>query len=181
MGFELVGEWGKFKQFVAEMKEKIPEASKLALHRVGLKAQRDLRTGVLSGAPGGKPYPPNHPFTVQRKGSSKPMVHHGDFVGAINYQMVADNAVFVGIKRGARKHGSLDTVNLAEIHERGCIIKVTPKMRAYLHSQGLHLKPSTQYIRIPPRPTFGPVWEAENENYAKLLVETVAKEVARLL
>lgn len=40
---------------------------------------------------------------------------------------------------------------LAGIHEYGCKIKVTDKMRAYLHSQGLHLKASTEYITIPER------------------------------
>lgn len=40
---------------------------------------------------------------------------------------------------------------LAGIHEYGCKIKVTDKMRAYLHSQGLHLKTSTEYITIPER------------------------------
>lgn len=40
---------------------------------------------------------------------------------------------------------------LAGIHEYGCRIKVTDKMRAYLHSQGLHLKKSTEYITIPER------------------------------
>lgn len=40
---------------------------------------------------------------------------------------------------------------LASIHEYGCIIPVTPKMRAYLHRQGLHLKATTTEIRIPER------------------------------
>lgn len=40
---------------------------------------------------------------------------------------------------------------LAGIHEYGCNIKVTDKMRAYLHGQGLHLKDSTKYITIPER------------------------------
>ncbi|PNV62217.1 hypothetical protein C0033_08880 [Clostridium sp. chh4-2] len=40
---------------------------------------------------------------------------------------------------------------LAGIHEYGCKIEVTDKMRAYLHSQGLHLKDSTKYITIPER------------------------------
>lgn len=40
---------------------------------------------------------------------------------------------------------------LAGIHEYGCKIKVTDKMRAYLHSQGLHLKADTEYITIPER------------------------------
>lgn len=40
---------------------------------------------------------------------------------------------------------------LAGIHEYGCKIKVTDKMRVYLHGQGLHLKASTEYITIPER------------------------------
>ena len=40
---------------------------------------------------------------------------------------------------------------LAAIHEYGCEIAVTPKMRAFLHGQGLHLKPSTTVIKIPER------------------------------
>ncbi len=40
---------------------------------------------------------------------------------------------------------------LAGIHEYGCNIKVTPKMRTYLHSKGLHLKASTSIIKIPER------------------------------
>ena len=40
---------------------------------------------------------------------------------------------------------------LAGIHEYGCNIPVTPKMRAYLHHQGLHLKDSTTVIKIPER------------------------------
>lgn len=40
---------------------------------------------------------------------------------------------------------------LASIHEYGCNIPVTDKMRAFLHSKGLHLKKSTKYICIPER------------------------------
>ena len=40
---------------------------------------------------------------------------------------------------------------LARIHEYGCKIKVTDKMRAFLHKKGLHLKASTEFITIPER------------------------------
>ena len=40
---------------------------------------------------------------------------------------------------------------LAGIHEYGCHIPVTKKMRAYLHSIGVHLKKSTTEIVIPER------------------------------
>lgn len=58
-----------------------------------------------------------------------------------------------GMKGKSVKVGALvgDNAWLAGIHEYGCNIPVTPKMRAFLHSQGLHLKQSTKYIRIPER------------------------------
>lgn len=40
---------------------------------------------------------------------------------------------------------------LAAIHEYGCKIPVTPKMRMWLHRNGLHLKNSTTEITIPER------------------------------
>lgn len=40
---------------------------------------------------------------------------------------------------------------LAAIHEYGCKITVTPKMRVWLHAHGLHLKDSTTHITIPER------------------------------
>lgn len=40
---------------------------------------------------------------------------------------------------------------LASIHEYGCKIPVTDKMRAFLHHRGIHLKASTTVITIPER------------------------------
>lgn len=40
---------------------------------------------------------------------------------------------------------------LASIHEYGCRIKVTDKMRNYLAATGLHLKATTTHITIPER------------------------------
>lgn len=40
---------------------------------------------------------------------------------------------------------------LAGIHEYGCKILVTDKMRAWLAANGLHLKPTTTHITIPER------------------------------
>ncbi len=40
---------------------------------------------------------------------------------------------------------------IARVHEFGCTINVTPKMRKYLHGKGLHLKRAAGTIRIPER------------------------------
>ena len=66
---------------------------------------------------------------------------------------------------------------LAGIHEYGCNIEVTPKMRAYLHAQGLHLSKDTKYIKIPER-SFLRNGHDENaqeimDNCAKAIVQVV--------
>lgn len=56
---------------------------------------------------------------------------------------------------------------LASIHEYGCRIKVTPKMRAYLHRKGLHLKKSTTEIVIPERSFLRSGFDANHEKILK--------------
>lgn len=58
-----------------------------------------------------------------------------------------------GLKKRTVKVGALqgDYAWLAGIMEYGCNIPVTPKMRAFLSANGLHLKKSTTVIRIPER------------------------------
>ncbi|NLB56586.1 MAG: hypothetical protein GX811_12655 [Lentisphaerae bacterium] len=56
---------------------------------------------------------------------------------------------------------------IAAVHEFGCKITVTPKMRAYLHSQGLHLKASTKQINIPERSFIRAGFDEQKERYEK--------------
>lgn len=65
---------------------------------------------------------------------------------------------------------------LAAIHEYGCHITVTPKMRAYLHYQGLHLSPNTTTIKIPERSFLRAGHDAHAENLLKK-AEILLKQV----
>jgi phage gpG-like protein len=58
---------------------------------------------------------------------------------------------------------------LAGIHEYGCTITVTPKMRAFLHRQGLHLKDSTKVIKIPERSFLR---TGHDENVDRIIAQT---------
>ena len=61
-----------------------------------------------------------------------------------NLEMIKGSGIEVGVIKGEHKW-------LAGIHEYGCNIEVTPKMRAYLRGRGLYLKKSTTHIHIPER------------------------------
>jgi hypothetical protein len=62
---------------------------------------------------------------------------------------------------------------LAAIHEYGLEIEVTDKMRGFLATQGLHLKKTTKYIKIPERSFLR---SSHDEN-----AEAVLKEAERAL
>lgn len=56
---------------------------------------------------------------------------------------------------------------LASIHEYGCRIRVTEKMRAFLHSKGFHLKDSTTEIVIPERSFLRAGFDKHHESVVK--------------
>lgn len=66
---------------------------------------------------------------------------------------------------------------IATVQEFGCNIDVTPKMRAYLHSQGLHLKASTKQITIPERSFIRSGFDEQKDRYE----ERAAKMLDRVL
>lgn len=60
-----------------------------------------------------------------------------------------------------------DILMIANINEFGCSIKVTPKMRNYLHVIGIHLKKDTEEINIPERSFIRGGYDAEQNNIIK--------------
>lgn len=80
------------------------------------------------------------------------------------------------VKPRPTKHhsGKITLKHLFMIHEYGCIIKVTEKMRAYLHVIGIHFKANKTFVRIPPRPAFKKAYDklvrgkARKENVARV-------------
>jgi len=74
---------------------------------------------------------------------------------------MADHEVEIGIfgdeAEGPVGDSQITMRDLAVILHEGCDIPVTPKMRAYLHSLGLHLSADTEHIHIPPRPFVDPI------------------------
>lgn len=70
---------------------------------------------------------------------------------------------------------------IATVQEFGCKIDVTPKMRAYLHSQGLHLKASTKQINIPERSFIRSGFDEQKDRYetraAKMLDKVLHLEM----
>lgn len=65
---------------------------------------------------------------------------------------------------------------IATVNEFGCQIKVTDKMRAYLHYHGLHLKQDTEYINIPERSYMRKTFD-EKKNKIDKMIQLSLKEL----
>ena len=92
-------------------------------------------------------------------------------------------SIKVGIigKEAGQKHPDSDLTNaeLGAIHEFGCTITVTDKMRNYLHSQGLHLKKGTMTVVIPTRSFLRmPLMSAESKKeLRRVIVDSIGGEI----
>ena len=168
---ELTGDWGKLANLLdpSRLKGKLHQAAA----RVGNYGASEVKKGIRSGAPAGQKFAPLHPATIAHKGSSKPLIDKGDLLGSVTYEIPAPDTVFIGVKKTA--NGGADQANIAAVHEFGCTIAVTPKMRAYLHYEGIHLKAATQYIHIPARPFLRPIFNSNEfrENIAKIYLMAI--------
>lgn len=105
-----------------------------------------------------------HPFSESRKIEAgydrpkAPLYGAGDSLERTLYNSleIKKDGDRYRLRFSRKKHHSskLTLFQLHRIHEEGALIRVTEKMRAFLHFIGLHLSPNTRIIRIPPRPAF---------------------------
>lgn len=146
------GDWKKCKDFMKKYDKSIMKNCTIALLKAGLKLESIIKNRILDS----KGMSPLHGFTIEQKGSSKPLIDEGDLLGSVGYRFLKKDIIFVGVHRKAD-----DGTDIAKIHEReqGTKIKVTPKMRAYLHARGFHLKPETDELFIPGRPFIKPSYQ----------------------
>jgi len=138
---------------------------------------------------------PLAPATIQYKTDNNlprpeaPLYAHGDdekdrsYVNMLQVKKLKNCYKVVPSKK---KHHTSDLPLdvLLQIHEYGAIIKVTEKMRGYLHSIGIHLSPTKTTITIPPRPAFLNAYNRVVEKRMKDSRETsaeVQKAMAKLI
>lgn len=189
----LSGDWGKVQKILNGMGPNVKAAKALGLRRAAIQAQSDFKEGMRSGSPGGQTYRPLSGFSVEARteavqskktkkaiaspGGAKPLINHGDLWNSITHAIVGEDEAFAGVLRSSRSKDGTSMANIAAVHEFGCLIAVTPKMRGWFRYRGHPLKRSTTYIRIPMRPTFGPVVEAKAEEWMKIFADTVRERL----
>jgi phage gpG-like protein len=176
-GSGLFGDWDKAIKLFG--KGTVQKAIDLARNQIGVNGVSMVKKGIVGGAPGGKEFAPLSDWTKERKGSSKPLIDTGDLLGSITHELSGNSEVWIGVRRGARAKNGKDIVDIAAVHEFGCTIAVTAKMRAYLHYQGIHLEPDTTHIVIPERSFLRAT--LESDEFQKDAVEKTKDELKKAL
>ncbi len=105
---------------------------------------------------------PLHEWTKTRKAAkrqdARTLIATGAYVSAIGViEARVGKGYLYRVAFTEKSHpGGISYEKLFRILEYGARIRVTEKMRGYLHFKGMHLKKTTQFIVIPSRPHFMP-------------------------
>lgn len=148
MSVKKVGNWKKAKALLSN-----PKAAKLkrdlykATVQSALQLERDIKKGIQSQAPGGKPFKPLAPSTVMAKGSSKALIDTGFLINAITTRIQGEKA-FVGLLRGTTNKDGEPIANIGASMEYGATVQ---------SSDG-------RVFMIPARPFLGPSFDAARES-----------------
>jgi phage gpG-like protein len=138
--FKKVGDWVKANILMKKLPKHIFQASMVGLNAVGGWYAQEVQKGIISQAPGGKPFRPLSPMTIaarkrkRGKPSTKALIDTADLMNSMTHKM-GKKSVFIGLLRTAmHKESGLPTANLGSVHEYG-----------------------TANGRIPARPFIGPI------------------------
>lgn len=93
----------------------------VAMKRTAMAGAGIMRKGIAHRQFG---LAPNAPATIAAKGSSLPLVDHGDLVGAIAGQTKSWNIAFIGIAKNKRGRDGKSLVNIAQILVEGATIRI---------------------------------------------------------
>lgn len=147
----------KLKKLADKLDDKVAYAVELAAVDLEGKIAEKVSSNVS---------PQLHPATIAHKGSSETLIDIGTMLDQVDHKMHGNEAE-VGVF-GSR-------APIALVHEFGKDIAVTPRMRAYLHHIGIHLKASTTHIHIPERSFMRSTFE-ENKRRLKEIIKEETRQ-----
>ena len=144
----LTGKWMAVQRTLEHAVKKSHATCHRALVREAAYLARDMKKNIVqSGKLTGKQFTPNAKATVDKKGTSKPLIEHGDLLNAIASHKIATDKILVGIPGDKRAKKRTD----GEID----IIAVYAKLNEYGGMQ----RTRTGNVWIPPRPFVANVCE----------------------
>jgi hypothetical protein len=134
-----------------------PNLIRKAVKSTGWMMQKQIKVGILSGAPGGSPYAPLIPPPFRPRldeltsGHAKPDYKLlGQLAQAVGYQY-KDGVLLVGWL-------SDSAILIGTMEEEGAVKPFNTQMRQQFLEAGLHPSKNKTEVVIPKRPTIGPMF-----------------------
>lgn len=106
----------RLKKMIVLSRANMGKATRKNAQRLRDATKRTIRDGRSD-------WKPNSPLTIQRKGSAKPLIDHGDLLQSVVSVPVSPGVNFVGVLHGTKGSSGIDMAGIAEIQEFGADIK----------------------------------------------------------
>ena len=106
---------GRLDRLPALTKSNMDKASR----RSAMLLRDQMKRTIRKGHPG---WPRLSKLTIERKGSSKPLIDHGDLMNSVAAVLIPGGKNFVGVPRSAKTGDGVGMVDIAAVHEFGAEI-----------------------------------------------------------
>ena len=98
----------------------MPSLMERNMDRATKRAAIFMRDSIKKNIRDGMPmWPRLLPATIARKGSSKPLIDHGDLMNSIDYVPDGSSRFFIGVPRNVENRDGQSLVNIGLVHEFG--------------------------------------------------------------
>jgi hypothetical protein len=169
-------DWQKFVDRFdpIRFKRQLGEEAVKGMQKVGRTSVRVARKKVK-----GREYAENAPSTIKAKGSSMPLVNHGDLVGSIGFDVVQAGDVIMELGANKSVQGKKGRVNVAAVLHEG--VKGVSRRHFGMvgPTRGVSIDFSGSGWTIPPRPYLQNAVDSQEvqDEFEKVVGEIVGEAV----
>ena len=89
------GDWKKLQKIMTGYDTRIKKNCSIALVQSALELEGIIKDRIIKGSGMDK----LHGFTIERKGSSKPLIDEADLLGSVGFRFIKSDSLFVGVHR----------------------------------------------------------------------------------
>lgn len=154
------GQWNDAKRILHDIHKRVENNLAIASRRNGVFLRDKIKRTIRDQR---SEWPPLKESTIARKGSSKALIHHGDLLLSINFQVVDARTIFIGVpKKTAKTKGKGSGSGESKVWNIGAIMEF-----------GRQADPERGLPKIPARPYIGPTIQDNYDTLQETYVEAV--------
>ncbi len=110
------GQWNQAINILQFMNKRMDDNMETVTRQNAITLRDETKNTIAETDPD---WPELMPQTIQRKGSSKPLVDHGDLLASIKDTNINKHEAFVGVNKGVENKDGTEIVDIARVQEFG--------------------------------------------------------------